>query len=48
MMILCELTTDAHLAALAIEYQAELASTDADLARFRGLRWFHPLAAGGN
>lgn len=38
------LTTDAHLAALAIEYQAELASTDADFARFPGLRWFNPLA----
>ncbi len=37
------LTTDAHLAALAIEYQAELASTDADFARFPGLRWFNPL-----
>lgn len=37
------LTTDAHLAALAIEYKAELASTDADFARFRGLRWFNPL-----
>jgi toxin-antitoxin system PIN domain toxin len=38
------LTTDAHLAALAIEYQAELASTDADFARFPGLRWFNPVA----
>ena len=38
------LTTDAHLAALAIEYQAELASTDADFARFPGLRWFNPIA----
>ena len=38
------LTTDAHLAALAIEYQAEIASTDADFARFPGLRWFNPLA----
>lgn len=38
------LTTDAHLAALAIEYQAELASTDMDFARFRGLRWFNPIA----
>jgi hypothetical protein len=37
------LTTDAHLAALAVEYQAELASTDPDFARFRGLRWFNPL-----
>lgn len=33
------LTTDAHLAALAIEYHAELVSTDADFARFPKLRW---------
>ncbi len=39
------LTTDAHLAALAIECGAELESTDADFARFRGLRWSNPLAA---
>jgi toxin-antitoxin system PIN domain toxin len=39
------LTTDAHLAAIAMEYQAELISTDADFARFPGLRWFNPLAA---
>ncbi|HLX44469.1 MAG TPA: type II toxin-antitoxin system VapC family toxin [Bryobacteraceae bacterium] len=38
-----DLTTDAHLAALAIEYQAELASTDVDFARFPKLRWFNPL-----
>ena len=38
------LTTDAHLAALAIEFQAELASTDTDFARFHGLRWFNPAA----
>jgi predicted nucleic acid-binding protein len=38
------LTSDAHLAALAIEHQAELVSTDADFARFPGLRWFNPLA----
>ena len=37
------LTTDAHLAALAIEHQAELHSTDSDMARFRGLRWVNPL-----
>ncbi|MDP2956121.1 MAG: hypothetical protein Q8N53_06850 [Longimicrobiales bacterium] len=37
------LTTDAHLAALAIEHQAELRSTDADFARFPGLRWRNPL-----
>ena len=38
------LTTDAHLAALAIEHQAELHSSDADMARFPGLRWANPLA----
>ena len=37
------LTTDAHLAALAIEHQAELQSTDADFERFVGLRWTNPL-----
>jgi toxin-antitoxin system PIN domain toxin len=37
------LTTDAHLAALAIEHQAELHSTDADFTRFSGLRWSNPL-----
>ena len=37
------LTSDAHLAALAIEYQAELHSTDADFSRFPGLRWRNPL-----
>jgi hypothetical protein len=36
------LTTDVHLAALAIEYQAELASTDSDFTRFKGLRWINP------
>jgi len=38
------LTTDAHLAALAIEHQAEICSTDADFARFPGLRWRNPLS----
>ncbi len=38
------LTTDAHLAALAVEYQCELHSNDADFARFTGLRWRNPLA----
>ena len=37
------LTTDAHLAALAIEHQAELHSTDADFSRFPGVRWVNPL-----
>ncbi len=39
------LTTDAHLAALAIEHQAELHSNDSDFARFPGLRWHDPLRA---
>lgn len=38
------LTTDAHLAALAIEHQAELHSTDSDFRRFAGLRWENPVA----
>jgi uncharacterized protein len=38
------LTTDAHLAALAIEHQCELHSNDTDFARFAGLRWRDPLA----
>ena len=38
------LTSDAHLAALAIEHGAELCSTDSDFARFGGLRWRNPLA----
>ena len=37
------LTTDAHLAAIAIEHQCELHSNDADFARFPGLRWRNPL-----
>lgn len=38
------LTTDAHLAALAIEHGAELCSTDSDFARFKRLRWTNPLS----
>jgi uncharacterized protein len=37
------LTTDAHLAALAIEHGAELCSSDADFSRFSGVRWYDPL-----
>lgn len=37
------LTTDLHLAALAIEHGAELHSNDRDFARFHGLRWINPL-----
>jgi predicted nucleic acid-binding protein len=36
------LTTDAHIAALAIEYDAEVATTDLDFGRFSGLKWFIP------
>ena len=36
------LTTDAHLAALAIEYHGELVSCDTDFTRFPGLRWRKP------
>lgn len=39
-----DLVPDAYLAALAIEHGAELITTDRDFARFRGLRWRHPLA----
>lgn len=38
------LTSDAHLAAIAIEHGAELCSCDHDFARFSGLRWSDPLA----
>ena len=38
------LVTDAHLAALAIEYGAVLYTTDRDFARFPGLRWENPLS----
>ncbi|MGH2355014.1 MAG: type II toxin-antitoxin system VapC family toxin [Chloroflexota bacterium] len=37
------LTTDAHLAALAMEHGCTLYSTDADFARFPGLSWRNPL-----
>jgi uncharacterized protein len=38
------LTSDAHLAALALERGAELCSCDGDFARFPGLRWQNPIA----
>ena len=37
------LTTDAQLAALAVENQAELHSNETDFTRFDGLRWRNPL-----
>ncbi len=38
------LTTDAQLAALAIEWGGVLHTTDRDFARFPGLQWVNPLA----
>lgn len=37
-------TSDAHLAALAIEWGLELVSVDRDFARYPGLRWRDPIA----
>ena len=37
------LVIDAHIAALAMEYQAEVHSNDSDFTRFPGLRWRNPL-----
>jgi uncharacterized protein len=37
------LTSDAHLAALAIEHGADLCSGDADFGRFAGVQWTNPL-----
>jgi len=42
------LTTDAFLAALAIEHGATLATTDRDFARFRGVTLLDPLANATN
>ena len=38
------LVSDAHLAALAVEHNCVLQSTDADFSRFRGLKWRNPIA----
>jgi predicted nucleic acid-binding protein len=37
------LVTDAHLAALSLEYGCELISTDSDFTRFPGIKWRNPL-----
>ena len=37
------MTTDAVIASIAIEYQAEVHTNDADFSRFSGLRWVNPL-----
>ena len=38
-----DLTTDAHIAAYAIEHAGTVYSNDGDFARFEGLRWKNPL-----
>jgi uncharacterized protein len=38
------LVSDAHLAALAVEHNCVLHSTDADFSRFKGLKWRNPIA----
>jgi toxin-antitoxin system PIN domain toxin len=40
------LTTDAHLAALALEHDATILSFDRDFARFPGVKWRNPGALG--
>ncbi len=37
------LTTDAHIAALAVEYGATLYTTDNDFSRFQFVKWVNPL-----
>ena len=37
------LSTDAHIAAIAMEYSAEVHSADRDFGRFPGVRWRNPL-----
>jgi uncharacterized protein len=40
---IANLVSDAHLAALALEHNCELYSSDTDFARFPGLNWRNPL-----
>lgn len=37
------LTTDAHLAALAVEFRATIHTADTDFLRFPGVQWLNPL-----
>ncbi len=41
--VTADLVIDAHLAALAIEYKAKLATTDRDFTRFSNLNFFNPI-----
>lgn len=38
------LTSDAHLAAIALEHDAQLCSSDSDFARFARVQWVNPIA----
>lgn len=40
------LTSDAHLAALALEHDAAVVTFDTDFGRFAGVRWREPASAG--
>jgi len=40
---IANLSSDAYLAALAINHDCELCSTDADFSRFKNLRWRNPI-----
>lgn len=40
--VAANLTTDAHLATLAVEHRAVVYSTDTDFARFPGIAWKNP------
>ena len=42
------LTSDAHLAALAVEHRAEIVTFDRDFDRFRGVRWREPGSSDGS
>lgn len=42
------LVSDAHLAALALEYDATVVSYDSDFSRFTGLRWHQPVPVPGS
>ena len=37
------LSTDAHLAAIAIDHEVEIVSCDSDFGKFQGVRWFNPV-----
>lgn len=42
------LVSDAQMAALALDQDAELHTADTDFVRFQGLRWFNPLTETGS